>query len=581
MSVRSILFGLTLLVLSGCDDPVAVPSPLAQLNGEWVVAVDIDRGYGLRCVGAGNFIIRPNEAGEIAIENDLRENCEIQPGELTGVAFSDSIGAFSFATPNCSVSGRFVGADSAAGSISCTPSYYSSNALIGTWSAGRAGPVTSLMISPETSAVVVTGAVDLEAIVRDDKGRRLYGRAPSWSIPNDFSAWLTPNGGRVTVHGNSAHAARVHATYRGLEANATVNFAAQRYTQITAGFGLTCALTESGEAWCWGSNRFGQLGNGTRAPAVGPVRVSGGLQFSSIDAGDHHVCGVSGTSIYCWGNNHYGELGVGDTTARLVPTRVVGTQTWVQVNAGSGRTCAADTQQRAWCWGQDGVPVPPSYQYAPNPTPLRVPGEGSFTRVYAGSTHSCGLTASGAGYCWGQNYAGVLGTGGATSDSVPRPIAGNIMFASLAAGSVRMCGVATSGAAYCWGLRAYGMWTPGADSVIRAPEQVTPGRAYSAISTHGAHICAVDAADSTAWCWGGNNFGEVGSGSVALPNGPVQVYGGLRFTKVAIGGNHSCGIATNSYTYCWGQNASGEVGDGTTADRFAPARVAGQPFSFP
>ncbi len=103
-------------------------------------------------------------------------------------------------------------------------------------------------------------------------------------------------------------------------------------------FEHTCGLTSSGAAYCWGLNSNGQLGVGTATGpescpygaeeipcSTVPVPVSGGVSFAALSAGDFsYTCGVTGAgAIYCWGSNYYGQLGDGTRTDRYTPTRVV------------------------------------------------------------------------------------------------------------------------------------------------------------------------------------------------------------------------------------------------------------------
>jgi alpha-tubulin suppressor-like RCC1 family protein len=99
-----------------------------------------------------------------------------------------------------------------------------------------------------------------------------------------------------------------------------------RFASLSAGASYTCGLTRAGDAWCWGYNAYGQLGNGTTATETSlPSAVQGGLRFTSLTAGAYHTCGmaVDGKG-YCWGNNAAGQLGDGTRVARLRPVKVTG-----------------------------------------------------------------------------------------------------------------------------------------------------------------------------------------------------------------------------------------------------------------
>ena len=109
------------------------------------------------------------------------------------------------------------------------------------------------------------------------------------------------------------------------EASFTTESLPPPVASVGAGNIHTCGLTVTGNAYCWGFNDFGQLGDGSTTGSLTPVLVSGGIRFSSISTQGGHTCGVTSVGdAYCWGENFLGQLGDGTTINRLTPVLVSG-----------------------------------------------------------------------------------------------------------------------------------------------------------------------------------------------------------------------------------------------------------------
>ncbi|MGH7569479.1 MAG: RCC1 domain-containing protein [Gemmatimonadales bacterium] len=208
----------------------------------------------------------------------------------------------------------------------------------------------------------------------------------------------------------------------------------------------------------------------------------------------------------------------------------------------------------------------------------------TFTSVSAGRSlsasgdHTCGVTSGNALYCWGANGQGQLGaaTGLARLDSVPLLVSVTLSFASVSAGEEYTCGVTTAGAAYCWGDNQYGQLGDGTTTDRSTPVLVSGGLSFTSVSAGLNHTCAVSTGGA-AYCWGKNALGQLGDGSATDRLLPVSVSGGLAFDSVSAGGDHTCGVTTGGVAYCWGLNASGQLGDGTVppANSAIPTPVSG------
>ena len=126
------------------------------------------------------------------------------------------------------------------------------------------------------------------------------------------------------------------------------------WASINSGPSHTCSVTTAGEAYCWGDNRDGQLGDNSNTDCGLPTLVSGGLTWASVTVGDWHSCGLTTEGeAYCWGFNLRRQLGDGTTTSRAIPVLVSGGDTWASVSSGRSHTCGVTTLGVGYCWGDN------------------------------------------------------------------------------------------------------------------------------------------------------------------------------------------------------------------------------------
>ena len=132
---------------------------------------------------------------------------------------------------------------------------------------------------------------------------------------------------------------------------------------ISCGDYFTCALIESdGSVKCWGNNFSGELGNGENTDSPVPVTVLDETGLStltniiSISGGTYHTCAVTNTgAAYCWGDNYGGQLGVGTEDAGSnIPLAVHGLSSGINsISAGGYHTCALMDTGSIKCWGDN------------------------------------------------------------------------------------------------------------------------------------------------------------------------------------------------------------------------------------
>jgi alpha-tubulin suppressor-like RCC1 family protein len=224
---------------------------------------------------------------------------------------------------------------------------------------------------------------------------------------------------------------------------------------------VTCGLTRAGEAWCWGPDTDGVLGNGTRTGSDTPTRVQMPTPIASVSVGQMHACAVDTSgAAYCWGSNFFGQLGVGKTARdggigrSTTPVHVAGNLGFASIDAGGELTCALTTTGRAYCWGL-GHTIGSSTTQTYVATPTAVAGDATYLELATGFAHACGRRSTGALDCWGENLGGQLGDGTTVDRILPQPVSSTENFATLAAGS-HTCAISVAGTAWCWGNNAWG-----------------------------------------------------------------------------------------------------------------------------
>ena len=204
----------------------------------------------------------------------------------------------------------------------------------------------------------------------------------------------------------------------------------------------------------------------------------------------------------------------------------------------------------------------------------------AFIQVSAGQRHTCGVTTANRAYCWGYNGAGQsggqLGDGTSTRRLAPVPVAGNLKFKQVSAGVEHSCGITTDNRAWCWGRNDWGQLGNGSAGATESqftPVAVAGGRRFSQISAAYYQTCAVNPSN-VVFCWGTNQHGVLGNG-IFESFTPARVAGSHKFLTVSAGFSHVCGVTTNSQAWCWGNGIGGSLGNGTGRSSGTPVRVLG------
>lgn len=361
-----------------------------------------------------------------------------------------------------------------------------------------------------------------------------------------------------------------------------------------AGSDHTCALLTDGKVKCWGSNAFGQLGNGTTTDSATPVEVSGLVGATGVVAGTHHTCALGPNGeVGCWGDNSHGQLGNGTTTSSTtlgVMFTVSGSNNTTMLAAGGDHTCALLMDGTVQCWGANesgqlgnGTEIDSPFPVAVSswqsdmvslPPPVTPASSWRARSLAAGAQHTCVELNTSLVQCWGWTSATPLGAPHTIGSTTPKYVSG-CRSSSIAAGGYQTCSVGSLGKLYCWGWNQYGQLGNGTTTSSLQPGFAEDVYSTTALAAGEAHTCVSESSGTykATQCWGNNLYGQLGDGTTTNSSIPVVVPGLADATQLAAGGGHTCGLFQDGSVQCWGNNSHGQLGNGTTTNSSTPIAV--------
>ena len=302
---------------------------------------------------------------------------------------------------------------------------------------------------------------------------------------------------------------------------------------------------------------------GTLQDGLPPTLYTGATPVT-VDGFGGTMCAAVPHGRYCWGDNSLGQYGDGLTTAYQQPHLIQDGLQFSALAIGGAFGCGIDADASVWCWTREAIDGIGTFPGIATGHPAAIwPG---MSRIDAGAGFLCGVSTKRRIQCAGEDTYGQLGSTIGEG--------GGVSFVDVAAGAYHACGLADDGAAWCWGRNDAGQLGDGSLADRSTRLRAAGGQSFTSLAAGARHTCGV-AADGGAWCWGSNAHGQLGNGSFDDSAVPVAVAGSRRFSEIAAGSEHTCGISTDGGTLCWGATDLGQV---PTFQFLDPVRIEGYAF---
>ena len=214
---------------------------------------------------------------------------------------------------------------------------------------------------------------------------------------------------------------------------------------------------------------------------------------------------------------------------------------------------------------------------------------GNSIQIAAGWGHTCAINSDNKLFCWGYNECGQLGDGTNTTTYTPTPVNssgllnGKSVINVSTASYSHTCAINSDYELFCWGRNEYGQLGDGTNNYQNTPTPVNStgflnGKAVNSVSAGNSYTCAINS-DNQLFCWGNNDNGQLGDGTITNRNIPTPVnstglLNGKAVNSVTAGYDHTCAINSYKELFCWGNNELGQLGDGTDADKNIPTLIS-------
>ncbi len=349
-----------------------------------------------------------------------------------------------------------------------------------------------------------------------------------------------------------------------LGCGAFLSFGAGVFQKISASGYHSLAIASNGTLWAWGTNSFGELGDGTTASRVSAEQIGVDNHWQSISAGEFHNLALkTDGTLWAWGNNSNGQLGDGTTANALSPIQIGSATDWKLVAAGAFYSLAIKTNGTLWAWGANSTGQLGDTTTAEEHSLIQIGSDTDWAFVTAGQAHSLAVKTNGTLWAWGKNNFGMLGDGTTTQTNSPEQIGADTDWNIAAAGFFHTLGLKTNGTLWAWGGNFDGQLGDGTINELDSPTQIGSATNWQIISAGQTHSVAM-ATDGSIWAWGFNAYGQLGNGTTNDAHAPFQIGSETNWTGLVAGLFHTVALKSDGSVWDSGSNNGGQLANGTT-----------------
>jgi len=334
----------------------------------------------------------------------------------------------------------------------------------------------------------------------------------------------------------------------------------ESYVQFVTNGDSRCGISAGGQLQCWGmllSSPMDGTGNNGFATYDHPEVIDFGQAYQDIVIGNRggypHWCGITDAGVLkCWGSNLFGQVGDGTTTSRVLPSEIDSGTLYKKISIGgdgsSGHSCGITLNGVLKCWGSGQYVGVGDGTTAQRLTPTVIDPGVLYNSISVGNESFCGITDGGILKCWGENFRHFqIGDGTSVNRNSPVVIDSGTSYKFIKTSYTMTCGITLAGVSKCWGTGYInGTW-----QYQNRPTVI--GTDFQEIALGDAHICGLTTS-SAVKCWGMNFFGSVGNGTTSPQNTPETIDSGGPYSRIFAGGSQSCGMTSVGILRCWGNN---------------------------